>query len=141
MRKMTLEIDGQLEQLISLAVGMMEKSYAPYSKYPVGAALLTAGGKIFCGCNVENAAYPLTICAERNAVFQAVAAGEHEYDMIVIATANGGAPCGACRQVMVEFAPEMRVITVDRQGSIFLDTTVAALIPNYFGPKSFEPQS
>ena len=136
MRKITMKNDTLPQELIKQAIAMMKIAYVPYSNYPVGAALLSDGGKVFCGCNVENASYPLTICAERNAVFQAVAAGEKNFKTIVIATQNGGAPCGACRQVMVEFAPQMRVITVDAQGQVFLDTTVADLIPHYFGPTS-----
>ena len=124
------------QDLIDQAIAMLKKAYVPYSNYPVGAALLSESGHVFCGCNVENASYPLTICAERNAVFQAVAAGEKKYKTIVIATQNGGAPCGACRQVMVEFAPEMRLITVNAKGEVNLDTTVAELIPHYFGPTS-----
>lgn len=128
--------DPLSQELIGQAIAMLKMAYVPYSNYPVGAALLSDSGKVFCGCNVENASYPLTICAERNAVFQAVAAGEKNFQAIVIATQNGGAPCGACRQVMVEFAPQMRVITVDANGKVFLDTTVAELIPHYFGPTS-----
>ena len=90
--------DLKLQELIDAASQVREKAYAPYSKYQVGAALLTATGKIFTGVNVENAAYPDSICAERSAVFSAVSAGERSFQAIAVATRNGGSPCGSCRQ-------------------------------------------
>jgi cytidine deaminase len=101
------------EDLIRQAIGAGGRAYAPYSKFLVGAALRTAGGKTFVGCNVENASYGLTICAERNAAFAAVAAGERQFECLAIATQGGAMPCGACRQVLFEFNPELPILIVD----------------------------
>jgi cytidine deaminase len=125
----------QKTELIERALAARANSYAPYSKYAVGAALLSKSGKVFTGVNVENASYPLSMCAERNAIFNAVSNSEREFDVIVIATENGGSPCGACRQVMAEFGLDTRVITVDRQGKVVLDTTVEGLLPAAFQPE------
>jgi cytidine deaminase len=119
--------------LIRAARNARTEAYAPYSKYRVGAALLTADGIVFAGCNVENAAYPATTCAERVAITKAVSEGHREFVAIAIATENGGSPCGICRQVMFEFAPEMAVIIAD-ETSIHQETTVAELLPHGFGP-------
>jgi cytidine deaminase len=110
-------------------------SYSPYSKFPVGAAVLTKSGKVFTGCNVENASYGLTICAERNAVFQAVAAGETEIERVAIYTPtyNPTAPCGACRQVINEFGPRAEIMS----GCLGVDTIhlyMDDLLPHAFGP-------
>jgi len=123
--------------LMRAAERIRGKAYAPYSKFHVGAALLTRSGRIFSGCNVENASYGLTICAERNAVFQAVAAGETEFVAIAVAgpPPGGTPPCGACRQVLNEFAPELPVIFRGANGrprTLRLD----ALLPEAFGPKA-----
>ena len=99
--------------LVRQAIVAREKAYARYSNFLVGAALRTRSGKIYVGANVENASYGLTICAERAAVFGAVSAGEREFDCLAIATRGGATPCGACRQVLAEFAPELRVLVVD----------------------------
>jgi cytidine deaminase len=122
------------QQLIERASTIREKAYAPYSKYHVGAALLTDSGEIFDGVNVENAVYSLTICAERNAVFQAVTHGHQDLKAIAVATDNGGSPCGSCRQVLSEFGPDMEVYLVDRSGSVVLETTIRELLPQAFGP-------
>src|SRR6185436_5256990 len=90
------------ETLIQAAVEARQRAYAPYSKFLVGAAILAADGSIYTGCNVENSSYGLTICAERATVFAAVAAGQKQFQMLAIATAGGGTPCGACRQVLAE---------------------------------------
>ncbi len=124
----------QRAELIERAMDVRSNAYAPYSKYAVGAALLTRSGKTFDGVNVENASYPLSMCAERNAIFKAVSRGEREFDVIVVATDNGGSPCGACRQVMAEFGLDTRVLTVDADGEVVLDTTVEALLPEAFQP-------
>lgn len=125
------------ETLLSLAREAMKRSYSPYSKYPVGAALLCADGRIFQGCNIENAAFGLTNCAERTAMFKAISEGATEFTAIAIA-AKGSAPwpCGACRQVLNEFAPGIRVlITWDGgQDGMRLDD----LLPHGFGPKSLQ---
>ena len=111
-----------LDNLIQEASKAMQNSYSPYSKFKVGAAVLGAGGKIYCGTNIENASYGLTICAERSAIFAAIVAGETKIKALVIVfkQKNLGplsAPCGACRQVMAEFgAPDMPVYTADLSG-------------------------
>lgn len=93
------------EQLIEKALEMRSKAYVPYSKFPVGAALLTKSGKVYTGCNIENAAYPVSLCAERVAIFKAIADGETEFEEIAVAadTNRPVPPCGSCRQVMSEF--------------------------------------
>ena len=87
------------QELVDLAHQARQRAYAVYSDFPVGAALLTRSGKVFTGCNVENAAYPLTTCAERTAVTKAVSEGEREFEAIAVVTATGATPCGACRQI------------------------------------------
>lgn len=100
------------KELIDLAKEVSQKAYAPYSHFKVGAALLTKSGKVFTGCNVENASYGLTICAERNAVFKAISEGEKEFEKIVIYNDSDRlfSPCGACRQVLAEFSPNLEII-------------------------------
>ncbi len=112
-------------------------AYAPYSRFSVGAAVRTRSGRIFSGCNVENASYGLTQCAERNAIAQAIAAGERDIDEVVIytPTAEPTAPCGACRQVINEFGPGARVRSVC-DGADVLDLTIAQLLPHGFGPRN-----
>jgi cytidine deaminase len=122
--------------LIALAIQAAYKAYAPYSHYLVGAVLRSIDGQLFTGCNVENAAYPATICGERTALVKAVSEGQREFDLIVIATVNAGAPCGHCRQMLYEFAPNLRVVGVDFDGTVHLDTTLAELLPTGFGPSS-----
>jgi cytidine deaminase len=123
------------QELIQLAQAAREKAYAPYSKYRVGAALLTASGQVFAGCNVENAVYPLTTCAERAAVVKAVSEGQREFAAIAIATRNGSSPCGACRQVLREFAPRLRVLLVDDAHHV-QEFALEQLLPESFGPES-----
>ncbi len=123
------------QNLIDAAVQARQWAYAPYSHYAVGAALITASGKVYDGVNVENAAYPTTMCAERVAVFKAVSEGERDFVAIVVATSNGGAPCGSCRQVLAEFGLETLVLIVDAEGSIVQETTVRELLPGAFTPK------
>lgn len=123
------------EALLSMARQAMERSYSPYSGYPVGAALLCADGRVYQGCNIENASFGLTNCAERTAVFKAVSEGVTEFTTIAIA-AKGSAPwpCGACRQVLNEFAPDIRIlVTWDGQTD---EATLPQLLPHGFGPKS-----
>ena len=91
------------QTLIDLACAARQQAYAPYSQYQVGAVVRTASGKIYTGCNIENAAYPHVMCAERVAMFKAISEGERHFDAIAVATSNGGSPCGGCRQVMAEF--------------------------------------
>lgn len=127
--------DDLREKLIATALAAREWAYAPYSGYKVGAALLTASGKIYDGTNVENAAYPLSICAERVAVFKAVSEGERQFKAIAVATQNGGAPCGACRQVLSEFGRDTIVLIIADEGKVTQETSVADLLPKAFGPR------
>ena len=124
----------QRNELITRALEARRFAYAPYSGYTVGAALLSVSGEIYHGVNVENAAYPTSMCAERTAVFKAVSNGELAFSAIAIATENGGSPCGACRQVLSEFGLETLVLVVDSQGEVTLETTVGNLLPEAFGP-------
>jgi cytidine deaminase len=124
----------QSVELLRKAAAMRAFAYAPYSNYAVGAALLTAQGAIYTGVNIENAAYPTGICAERVAIFSAVAAGEREFTAIAISTSNGGTPCGACRQVMAEFSQSMMILIGDAQGNLLEKATVKEMLPGAFGP-------
>jgi len=124
-------------ELVQLAQVARKNAYAPYSHYDVGAALLTASGRVFTGCNVENAVYPMAMCAERTAIVKAVSEGQREFAAIAIATRNGGSPCGACRQVMREFAPHLRVLLADDAGHV-RQFTLDQLLPDSFGPESLE---
>lgn len=124
--------EKQRQNLIQTANRVRANAYAPYSNYPVGAALLTSSGKTFTGVNVENAAYPLTMCAERSAVFSAVAAGERDFEAIAVATDNAGTPCGSCRQVLSEFGLDIKVLLVDGEENVTQETTVGELLPGAF---------
>ena len=126
------------EKLIQVALRARKWAYAPYSNYPGGAALLTESGRVYDGVNVENAAYPVTICAERVAVFKAVSEGEHKFDTIAIVTDNGGSPCGSCRQVLAEFGLETVILLADKNGELITETTLQELLPQAFTPKDFE---
>lgn len=128
------------QSLIDLANAARARAYVPYSKYPVGAALRTKTGKLFTGVNVENAAYPQTMCAERVAIFKAVSEGEREFEVIVVVTDNGGSPCGGCRQVMAEFGLETIVLMADGQGQLVKETTVKELLPEAFTPDKLSTQ-
>jgi cytidine deaminase len=128
----------QRHDLIQQALLARQAAYAPYSQYRVGAALLAADGRVFLGANVENAAYPTSICAERVAVFSAVTAGARQFNAVVVATANGGTPCGACRQVLAEFGLDLTVLLVDDQGRLVSETDLATLLPGAFLPKDLE---
>jgi cytidine deaminase len=121
-------------RLIELAQEARLKAYAPYSNYQVGAALVTHSGKFFTGCNVENAAYPTGLCAERVAIFKAVSEGEQQFRALAVVTSNGGTPCGSCRQVMAEFGLETIVLIADAEGKLHQETSVAELLPGAFGP-------
>lgn len=116
------------EQLISLARQAQQMAYAPYSGYLVGAAVETLDGRVFAGCNVENASSGLTICAERTAVFAAVSAGCRSLRRLVVVTANGAPPCGACLQVLSEFSDALPILLVDQQGQQY-HTTLGRLLP------------
>jgi cytidine deaminase len=125
----------QATALVEAARQARGKAYAPYSKYTVGAAVLTGSGSIFTGANVENAAYPSGMCAERVAVFDAVSRGEKDIRAVAVVTENGGAPCGACRQVLAEFGLQADVLLADSTGEVSARLTVSDLLPRSFGPK------
>ena len=124
----------QRTALIRAAIEIRQRAYAPYSNYAVGAALLAESGKIYTGVNVENAAYPTGICAERVAIFKAVSEGERRFDAIAVVTSNGGTPCGSCRQVMAEFSLRMVVLVADEGGNLLMEKPVSDLLPGAFGP-------
>ena len=126
------------QTLIDLANEARKYSYAPYSHYPVGAALRTKTGRVHTGVNIENAAYPTGICAERVAIFKAVSEGELEFDVIAVVTDNGGSPCGSCRQVMAEFGLDTIVWIADGNGKLIEETTVRKLLPKAFQPHHLE---
>jgi len=123
------------EELVERAAQAREFAYAPYSGYRVGAALLAKSGRVYTGCNVENAVYPLTICAERAAVVKAVSEGEREFVALAVVTEDGGSPCGSCRQTLREFGDDILVLIADATGA-HRETTVADLLPDSFSAKS-----
>lgn len=138
--KVASEVNGETVQelfdeleLIDLAAKARERAYAPYSNYAVGAALRGKSGRVYTGCNVENAVYSLTICAERNALFKAVSEGERDFVALAVVTANGGSPCGSCRQVLAEFGQDLPVL-IAIPGKLVAIRTVAELLPRAFGP-------
>lgn len=124
-----------MDSLKAAAVSMLERAYCPYSHFPVGAALECEDGTVFTGCNVENAAYPAGICAERNAIFHAVSEGHTSFRRIVIAGRSKDfcVPCGVCRQVMREFAPKLEIICLNESGEE-QTFTLSELLPHSFGP-------
>lgn len=122
-------------ELITAAVDASRRAYAPYSKFRVGAALLGKSGNVYTGCNVENASYGLSNCAERTAVFNAVSKGEVTFAMIAVVTEEGTSPCGACRQVLNEFAPDLTVLIADTHGALKSSASLKDLLPQAFGPE------
>lgn len=131
-----------MEKLVATAVAAREKAYAPYSKYQVGAAVLAASGKIYAGCNIENASYSITLCAERVALSNAIAAGEREFHALAIAGGDGqpSMPCGACRQFMAEWTDaDFPIIIVSKQGAR-QETTFGRLLPCPFGPDALQEE-
>lgn len=122
------------QALIDLANTARQRAYAPYSNYPVGSSLRTKTGRIYTGVNVENAAYPQTMCAERVAIFKAVSDGEKDFEVITVVTDNGGSPCGGCRQVMAEFGLDTVVLMADGNGKLIKEMTVRELLPEAFTP-------
>lgn len=121
--------------LVDLANETRRRAYAPYSGYRVGAALRTRSGRIYTGVNIESAAYPTTMCAERVAVYKAVSEGEQDFEVIAVVTDNGGSPCGGCRQVLAEFGLDTLVIMANGYGRIVRQSTVNDLLPDAFTPK------
>ena len=132
--------NDQIQQkLIAAAQEVRKNSYSPYSNYPVGAALITEDGEIYSGTNIENAAYPSSICAERVAIFKAVSDGKKKFTAMAVVTNNAGSPCGSCRQVMAEFGIDAEIFITDSQGVVQENTRVKALLPYSFGSeKLFE---
>jgi len=122
------------EGLIAKAMEAREKAHAPYSHFAVGAALLARSGRVYTGCNVENASYGLSICAERTAVFKAVSEGERDFEAIAVVTENGVTPCGACRQVLMEFGEDIQVIVADETGG-YRVFGLQELLPEAFTPE------
>ena len=123
------------QRLIEQALLARTRAYAPYSNYLVGAAVLTQDGNVILGCNVENASYGATICAERVALTAAVALGHTSFTAIAVVTKDGGSPCGICRQVMAELGPEMIVYIADALGQ-YRTTSVRDLLPDLFTSES-----
>lgn len=128
------------ETLTNIANDMLEIAYVPYSKFPVGAALLTKDGQIFSGCNIENASYSLTNCAERTAIFKAISEGKREFDKLVITAKTEGpvSPCGACRQVIAEFCDSDMPVILTNVTGVSVETTVGDLLPGAFREKDMD---
>jgi cytidine deaminase len=128
--------DAEKQLLINSALDAQRQAYCPYSNFPVGAALLTRSGRIYKGTNVENASFGLTICAERVAASTAIAAGDRDFAAISVASRTGVSPCGACRQFLAEFSPDLPIVMIDslNPGEIHV-ATLAQLLPGRFeGP-------
>jgi len=133
------EGSSRKEDLVALALEARKKAYAPYSHFPVGAALLAESGQVYAGCNVENASYGLSICAERVALFKAAAAGERRFKAIAVVTETMATPCGSCRQVLAEFGgDELQVIVADPEGQMEI-YTLGELLPASFTSKHLPP--
>ncbi|MEH7010101.1 cytidine deaminase [Neobacillus niacini] len=131
-----------IEKLIEESKKAREKAYVPYSKFEVGAALLTTDGKVYHGCNIENAAYSMCNCAERTALFKAYSEGDRDFSMLAVVadTDRPCSPCGACRQVISELCPkDMKVVLTNLKGDI-LEITVAELLPGAFSPEDLHAE-
>lgn len=128
--------DDEDRRLLDRAIQARETAYTPYSEFSVGAAVRTADGSVHTGCNVENASYGLSMCAERVAIFKAVSEGHREFSAIAVAGEDGSqaTPCGACRQVLREFAPSLTVVAETEDGAG--TTTLRELLPDSFGPEN-----
>lgn len=128
------------QELINKAVEARKNSYSPYSHFAVGAAVLAENGQIYTGANIENAAYPSSLCAERVAIHSAIAHGNRKIEAVAVVSAHAVSPCGACRQVMREFgADEMPLLIADGNGTLAEETTLAAMLPRSFGPNELTP--
>ena len=125
------------QELLAKADAVRRQAHAPYSKYAVGAALLTRSGKVFTGCNVENASFGLSMCAERTAVFKAVSEGEKDFVAVAVVTPNEGTPCGACRQVMLELGGAALPVILGNLAGAVASTDAATLLPGAFVPNDF----
>ena len=130
---------SKLEMLQEAARQAVDAAYVPYSRFPVGAAVLTSSGAVFSACNVENASYGLSMCAERSAIFKMIS--EREQDVVAVAvftpTSTPSAPCGACRQVISEFGPDAVVMSSCESDQVLL-STIGQLLPDQFGPQNFK---
>jgi len=126
------------DKLMAAAADVRLNAYAPYSKFKVGAAVFTRTGRIYTGCNVENASYGLTICAERAAIFKAIADGESRLIALAVCLQGAASPCGACRQVIHEFGPAIPILTCDPNGKLIGEYTLDRLLPDAFGPGSLK---
>lgn len=120
------------DSVVKEAMAMRKQAVAPYSNYTVGAAVLTKSGEIIGGCNVESSSYGLTCCAERIAIYNALSAGHKKFNALAVATANGGKPCGACRQVIWDICGDITIYIADGNGNLF-ETTSTDLLPDAFG--------
>ncbi len=134
-------MDEAVRSLIQVAKEAAHHAYIPYSHYPVGAALRASDGTVYAGCNVENASYPVTICAERVALVKAVSEGQRSFDLLAVVTPNAGSPCGMCRQMLYEFSPSLRVVLANREGEIAYDGVLSDLLLLGFGPESLPRDS
>ncbi len=128
-------------ELIQVAREARELAYAPYSGFQVGSALRARSGRIFTGCNVENSSYGLTICSERVALTKAVSEGEREFDSIAVCAPGAPAPCGACRQVLNEFCPDVAVFLIDPHATPVGKVTLKQLLPSAFDGSFLDPTS
>ncbi len=138
MRKVRVaDLNAGWRELLAAAKEAREQAYAPYSRFPVGAAVRTGRGVVYSGANIENAMYGLTACAERVALWKAVSEGERAFEALAVVTETGSTPCGSCRQVMAEFAPEMAVLVADTEGGAWL-SSVPELLPHSFGEDDLE---
>ncbi|MDX1992867.1 MAG: cytidine deaminase [bacterium] len=133
-----MSTDPELQALIAQAIAASHNAYIPYSHYPVGAAIRTLDGQVFTGCNIENASYPVTMCAERTALVKAVSEGQRQFDTIVVVTRNGGSPCGMCRQMLYEFAPDLRVVIADLDGRVYHNLPLNQLLTQGFSPAKLD---
>ncbi len=125
-----------LKKLIALARAARRNAYVPYSHYAVGAAVLAESGRLYSGCNVENAAYPTGLCAERVSIFKAVSEGERKFVALAVVTSNAGSPCGSCRQVFSEFADDdAMIVLASVRGNRRKKFTMRQILPNRFGPE------
>ncbi|MED3882728.1 cytidine deaminase [Priestia megaterium] len=128
------------KQLIDEAIAASKQAHVPYSHFHVGAALLTTGGKIYRGCNIENASYGLTNCAERTAIFKAVSEGDKQFSAIAVVGDTDGpiSPCGACRQVLAEFCDDHTQIILANLKGDFVITNINEILPGYFSSKDLQ---
>jgi len=125
-------------ELLKAASVAARSAYAPYSNFQVGAALATDSGRIVAACNVENSSYGLTICAERAAVFKAISEGERAFQALAICAPGGARPCGACRQVLAEFNPELLVLVSDQNNNLVATHRLSELLPHSFNAQSLD---